>query len=643
MQTRVADPQSFVGDILVIDSDGHPTFVMSNPDTPRIELADLPYFKALKADPADRVVIDPTRVGRAVKEFQFRVARSIRINGVFKGVVVITLRPDAIIDLFQQFRLGENSTISVMQTDEHRYIARLPVGDRSYFDKAFDRFELWDRIKEAPHGVYHNTSLVDHVTRYFAYQKAAGYPIASSVGVADMDIDAGLAETRRDIELEVLFFTIGAVVICALVLRIIRVEDRLRRSNANLEHAQRMGRIGSVEVDLVTMKPMWSEELYRIYGRDRAMGPATLDEFLAYVHPDDRPIVIEMRDQHTDGTVLGPNEYRIVLKDGAIRWIHREVEVVLDASGKPVKLVASEQDVTERKLLDQAKDGFVSTVSHELRTPLTSIRGALGLIASGASGALPEKTMKLFDIAHRNSERLSRLVNDLLDLQRIGDGRMAYRITDIVLSKVVTDAIEAVRPLRQGAHHRNHLRLALPRRNGARRCRADGAGDGQPALQRDQILRTRPERRRNHRAPRFRSAHHRRGSRRGYPRGLPRENFPALLPGRFERHAQDRRLGPGAQHRPRHCHLPRRHDRLRVGDRQGHALLHRPERDRRARVAVGRRNRPRAAGPDGLTDIPLRARGRGRGLSRSDGRVRCLAAPPHLTPALSALKGGEGE
>ncbi|HEY1721699.1 MAG TPA: ATP-binding protein [Magnetospirillaceae bacterium] len=445
-ETRMNDAQAFVGDVAVADAQGQAVFLLSTPGVPQGDVSDRAYYKVLSTTSEDRLIIDWTRKGRATSQYQFRVVRPIRVNNRFEGVVLITLRPEAIVNLFQQFGLGQRSTISALQTDEHRYIAHLPVGDASYYDKLFDGLELWAQLRQTPHGVYHHASPLDGVPRYYAYQKSSLYPIVIVIGVADADIDAGLADTRRDVEFQALLLTFGAIIICALVLRLIGVEDRLRRSNANLIHAQRMGKIGSVEVDLVTMKPTWSDELYRIYDRDRALGPANLEEFLAYLHPDDRATVTEMRDQHTAGDVRGPNEYRIVLRDGSIRWVHREVEVVRDESGRPIKLVAAEQDITEQKRLDQAKDAFVSTVSHELRTPLTSIRGALGLIASGAAGALPDKTLKLFEIAHRNSERLSRLVNDLLDIQRISAGHMTYHLADIVLAKVLTDTIETIRP-----------------------------------------------------------------------------------------------------------------------------------------------------------------------------------------------------
>ena len=79
---------------------------------------------------------------------------------------------------------------------------------------------------------------------------------------------------------------------------------------------------------------------------------------------------------------------------------------------------------TERKRLEQLKDEFVSTVSHELRTPLTSISGSLGLLMGNAAGNLPHPMARLLAIAHTNSQRLVRLVNDILDIEKMEAGRI---------------------------------------------------------------------------------------------------------------------------------------------------------------------------------------------------------------------------
>jgi CheY-like chemotaxis protein len=103
-------------------------------------------------------------------------------------------------------------------------------------------------------------------------------------------------------------------------------------------------------------------------------------------------------------------------------------------------------DITERKRreaqLDRLKREFISTVSHELRTPLTSIRGSLGLIAGGALGPLPEKAQSLVNIAHQNSERLVRIINDILDIEKVESGKLELQIGNVALAAVLREALE---------------------------------------------------------------------------------------------------------------------------------------------------------------------------------------------------------
>jgi two-component system, OmpR family, sensor histidine kinase VicK len=96
---------------------------------------------------------------------------------------------------------------------------------------------------------------------------------------------------------------------------------------------------------------------------------------------------------------------------------------------KTLGVVVAFTDTTERRALDRMKDEFISTVSHELRTPLTSLRGALGLLAGGALTNRPEKTQQMLEIAISNSDRLVRLVNDILDLERISSGKTELHST----------------------------------------------------------------------------------------------------------------------------------------------------------------------------------------------------------------------
>lgn len=135
-------------------------------------------------------------------------------------------------------------------------------------------------------------------------------------------------------------------------------------------------------------------------------------------------------------------EYRIVRPDGSVRWIADRGFPVEDDFGRVYRIAGVARDVTEHKRIEQMKDEFISTVSHELRTPLTSISGSLGLLAGGAAGELPDRASRLIDIAHSNCERLVRLINDILDLEKIESGRMAFQMKPVDIDLLVRQALE---------------------------------------------------------------------------------------------------------------------------------------------------------------------------------------------------------
>ncbi len=99
------------------------------------------------------------------------------------------------------------------------------------------------------------------------------------------------------------------------------------------------------------------------------------------------------------------------------------------------------RDITERKKIDRMKAEFVSTVSHELRTPITAIRGSLGLVAGGALGTVPEKMHALIDIAYSNTERLLRLINDILDIEKIESGKLDVVLKNQMLLPLIEQSL----------------------------------------------------------------------------------------------------------------------------------------------------------------------------------------------------------
>jgi PAS domain S-box-containing protein len=182
----------------------------------------------------------------------------------------------------------------------------------------------------------------------------------------------------------------------------------------------------------------------------RALGwtPAELmaRPYLEFVHPDDRGVTATEGQRLRLGGGSVDFENRYLAKDGSYRWVSWRSSVSPDGS----LIYAVARDIQERKRVEQMKNDFVSVVSHELRTPLTSIRGSLGLIAGGVAGELPEKARLLVDIAAKNSDRLVRLINDILDVEKIESGEMGFRFSPVELMPLVEAAVDGNRAYAQG-------------------------------------------------------------------------------------------------------------------------------------------------------------------------------------------------
>jgi PAS domain S-box-containing protein len=121
--------------------------------------------------------------------------------------------------------------------------------------------------------------------------------------------------------------------------------------------------------------------------------------------------------------------------------VSHQVLAIRDGRGVLRYYAAILRDITERKEVERLKNEFVSTVSHELRTPLTSIRGSLGLLAGGVAGAIPEGARDLVEMAKSNTERLIRLVNDILDLEKMDSGKMELQRDKLSMDKLVESAL----------------------------------------------------------------------------------------------------------------------------------------------------------------------------------------------------------
>jgi PAS domain S-box-containing protein len=160
-------------------------------------------------------------------------------------------------------------------------------------------------------------------------------------------------------------------------------------------------------------------------------------------HPDDqeqnRSQLLELLEHKDENTSI---ETRLISKSGRVVFAELNMSVVTNALGVPDYFIAQVVNLTERKEMERIKNEFIATVSHELRTPLTSISGSLSLITGAFKEEISPRVNDLLTIAQRNSTRLIGLVNDILDMEKLGNGGMHYEMTDVLLSTTLQHIVE---------------------------------------------------------------------------------------------------------------------------------------------------------------------------------------------------------
>lgn len=143
------------------------------------------------------------------------------------------------------------------------------------------------------------------------------------------------------------------------------------------------------------------------------------------------------------GSQLEDREWHWVDSQGRRFPVQLTITARRDAAGEILGYLGIASDISQRKRAERVKAEFVSTVSHELRTPLTSIRGALGLLAGGVLGELPAEADEFLGIAISNADRLVRLINDILDIEKMQAGSMEFRLKTLPLADLLKQALAA--------------------------------------------------------------------------------------------------------------------------------------------------------------------------------------------------------
>ena len=162
--------------------------------------------------------------------------------------------------------------------------------------------------------------------------------------------------------------------------------------------------------------------------------------FAEITHPEDRKEELASIERLVKGEIAKYQlEKRFIRADGEPVWILLTASLLSDARGAPLYVFSQMQDISELKRAEQLKDEFFALVSHELRTPLTSVIGYLELLADMQP---PDAARHFLEVAMRSSERLQRLVGDLLFMAELEAGRLGLEEGEVDLNAVVAEAVE---------------------------------------------------------------------------------------------------------------------------------------------------------------------------------------------------------
>jgi PAS domain S-box-containing protein len=197
-------------------------------------------------------------------------------------------------------------------------------------------------------------------------------------------------------------------------------------------------------------------------------------DFASIIHPDDRRKVSENIQYSLSDKKSYTIEYRIICSDKREVWVQERGRGVLDPSGEVLWLDGVITDITmlkeaqqQMKLAMQMQVEFTSTVSHELRTPLTAIKEGIAIVLDGSAGNINDEQKDFLDTAKRNVDRLTRLINDVLDFHKLKAGKAKFNIEPGDINETIEDVYKQMLPesKKQKLDFKLDLDKAIPKIN----------------------------------------------------------------------------------------------------------------------------------------------------------------------------------
>jgi PAS domain S-box-containing protein len=240
------------------------------------------------------------------------------------------------------------------------------------------------------------------------------------------------------------------------ILQLETSRQEIRHTLHQLTEAQHLAHIGSWEWNVPTNTIEWSDELYRIYGRERGNFETTFNTYMNFIHPADSDRVNEIIQDAFREKKSFTFDHRIIQPDGNERFLDCKGEVYLDDKGAVIRMTGTAQDVTEKKIAEEKlrnytlvleqknkeTEQFAYVASHDLQEPLRTITNYIGLFEEDYEGKMDEDANMYLQFIKGAASRMKVLISDLLEYTRIENDK----------DKVSVDCNKLVRDILQDMH-----------------------------------------------------------------------------------------------------------------------------------------------------------------------------------------------
>ena len=232
-----------------------------------------------------------------------------------------------------------------------------------------------------------------------------------------------------------------------------RRQETIRQSEARLNEAQRLAKIGSWELKIDENILIWSDQTYRIFGIDKSR-KTSLELFTKYIHPDDRETVLQAYEQ----SLIDKQPYHIIhralLPDGTIKYVEEQCKTDFDQEGKPLRSIGTVQDITETYLtnleLAQKNQALIEknkeltqityVASHDLQEPLVTLTSTVNQLQDEYEDILKGNGEIYLKFLHQSANRMRELVRSIMDYSRIGQEKVLEQVDcNLLVGQVIDD------------------------------------------------------------------------------------------------------------------------------------------------------------------------------------------------------------